>query len=267
MFILPVFLVFFSFFFFFTTRNDGMCFGGVASLFIWNVPFSCFWNATSQFPRLKASYHHSYVLLKEKKKKKKKQKKEKKKKKKWIYVQKVREKENEKRRDRKDEVLTEKPWAPLRPSVRLSVPHKASSPTRVLLLLGLPQHQDVLNSFVVAFTVDFCRLFINIFPHNGTLLVLRIPPLLLLLSDPRPLNFFPDIILMIYMCIDFLSGNKFHSREIYCAKPSPTGLPLPYNPPGFPSLSLSLSFDAITRPGLLFAGYPSSCTVVNDPGE
>ena len=129
----------------------------------------------------------------------------------------------------------------VRPSVRLSVPHKASSPTRVLLLLGLPQHQDVLNSFVVAFTVDFCRLFINIFPHNGTLLVLRIPPLLLLLSDPRPLNFFPDIILMIYMCIDFLSGNKFHSREIYCAKPSPTGLPLPYNPPGFPSLSLSLS--------------------------
>ena len=128
----------------------------------------------------------------------------------------------------------------VRPSVRLSVPHKASSPTRVLLLLGLPQHQDVLNSFVVAFTVDFCRLFINIFPHNGTLLVLRIPPLLLLLSDPRPLNFFPDIILMIYMCIDFLSGNKFHSREIYCAKPSPTGLPLPYNPPGFPSLSLSL---------------------------
>ena len=64
---------------YFTTSNDGMCVffllsfslfflfcfsGGVTSLFIWNVPFSCFWNATSQFPRLKASYHHSYVLLK-----------------------------------------------------------------------------------------------------------------------------------------------------------------------------------------------------------
>ncbi|KAK4022183.1 hypothetical protein OUZ56_007663 [Daphnia magna] len=36
---------------------------GFASLFIWNVPFSCFWNATSQFPRLKASYHHSSVIL------------------------------------------------------------------------------------------------------------------------------------------------------------------------------------------------------------
>lgn len=57
--------------YFYNSKRMECVSGGLPPLFIWNVPFSCFWNATSQFPRLKASYHHSYVLLKERRRKKK----------------------------------------------------------------------------------------------------------------------------------------------------------------------------------------------------